>query len=303
MTLISKSAPIDIDVLVINWHITDKCNYRCKYCFASWQADETGGEVWRSEEKTKRLLEELWLAFDPDNVSNPLRSKLRWRSVRLSLAGGEATLLQERLIDITQHAKKLGFSVSLITNGSLLTEPYLTAIIPGLSMLGLSVDSTSPQTNAAIGRSNRRGPPLTTQNFADITKWARTVNPGLTIKLNTVVNKVNAHENMSGLLNAVEADRWKVMRVLPIKSDHQTISDLTFREFVERHGAYSSIMSVENNTDMTQSYIMVDPYGRFFQNSRHGGRYSYSDAIKSVGPIAAFSQVPFDSEKFTGRYG
>ena len=220
MTLISKSAPIDIDVLVINWHITDKCNYRCKYCFSSWQADETGGEVWRSEEKTKRLLEELWLAFDPDNVSNPLRSKLRWRSVRLSLAGGEATLLQERLIDITQHAKKLGFSVSLITNGSLLTEPYLTALIPGLSMLGLSVDSTAPQTNAAIGRSNRRGPPLTTQNFADITKWARTVNPGLTIKLNTVVNKVNAHENMSGLLNAVEAARWQVMRVLP---DRQSV--------------------------------------------------------------------------------
>ena len=26
--------------LVINWHITEACNYQCFYCFAKWQKDD-----------------------------------------------------------------------------------------------------------------------------------------------------------------------------------------------------------------------------------------------------------------------
>lgn len=26
-----------MDELVVNWHITEACNYNCRYCFAKWE--------------------------------------------------------------------------------------------------------------------------------------------------------------------------------------------------------------------------------------------------------------------------
>jgi radical S-adenosyl methionine domain-containing protein 2 len=47
---------------------------------------------------------------------------------------------------------------------------------------------------------------------------------------------------------------------------------------------------------------MVDPQGRFFQNSPCSAGYQYSQPILEVGAEEAFSQVNFDLEKFSSRY-
>lgn len=51
-----------------------------------------------------------------------------------------------------------------------------------------------------------------------------------------------------------------------------------------------------------ESYIMVDPQGRFFQNSPCSAGYEYSQPILGVGAEKAFSQVNFDVDKFSSRY-
>ncbi|BBT07412.1 hypothetical protein WP7S18E06_29110 [Aeromonas hydrophila] len=48
---------------------------------------------------------------------------------------------------------------------------------------------------------------------------------------------------------------------------------------------------------MHESYLMVDPYGRFFQNTPllpAGQGYAYSRPILEVGAGMAFSEMSFD---------
>jgi radical S-adenosyl methionine domain-containing protein 2 len=55
---------------------------------------------------------------------------------------------------------------------------------------------------------------------------------------------------------------------------------------------------------MRKSYLMVDPYGRFFQNGQHetGQGYIYSQPILEVGAARAFGAIEFDPSKFCARY-
>jgi len=292
--------PTKIDELVVNWHVNEACNYRCHYCYAEWQK-RPRPEVWRRSENAEKLLNDLWGFFYLANAANPLRHQLEWRSVRLSLAGGEPTLLGSRLDDIARHAKALGFRVSLITNGSRLSPERSDALMPNLSMLGLSVDSIVPATNAAIGRVQRGGV-LSVDDIAAIVEWARAINPSALIKINTVVNAANASQDLSPLIARVRPDRWKIMRMLPIVTDALITTSADYAAFLARHSAYSSIISAEDNDEMTQSYVMVDPHGRFFQNAVGETPYLYSDPILDVGPEKAFAQIPFDPAKFTARY-
>lgn len=58
----------------------------------------------------------------------------------------------------------------------------------------------------------------------------------------------------------------------------------------------------EDNDDMTQSYVMVSPDGKFYQNSEES-KYKYSGDILDTGVLTALDQVGFDSHKFERRGG
>ena len=81
-----------------------------------------------------------------------------------------------------------------------------------------------------------------------------------------------------------------------------TINEKKFQSFVERHWRYHRIAVVEDNQDMVESYIMIDPQGRFFQNSPCSAGYKYSQPILEVGVQKAFEQVNFNPERFLSRY-
>ena len=50
--------------LVVNWHITEACNYKCDYCFAKW--DSNSKEVLHSPIKIETLIEQI------DNIRHVL---------------------------------------------------------------------------------------------------------------------------------------------------------------------------------------------------------------------------------------
>ena len=225
-----------------------------------------------------------------------------WKNVRLSIAGGEPTLLKERLDFVILKAKQLGFKVSLITNGSLLDAQRITAIAPHLSCLGISLDSSNVKTNSLIGRVSQKGNVMPVSDVVETIRLARKANPAISIKINTVVNAVNMQEDMSNLISLMNPDRWKVMRVLPVITDALSISTESYSEFVNRHAALSAVMTIEDNQDMVDSYIMIDPLGRFFQNSLGGSAYLYSSPIHEVGIERAFAQTGFSPKKFAKRY-
>ena len=55
---------------------------------------------------------------------------------------------------------------------------------------------------------------------------------------------------------------------------------------------------------MRESYLMIDPFGRFFQNSTYivGSGYVYSQPILSSGAEVAFSEMNFNAQIFKSRY-
>ncbi len=290
--------------LVLNWHLTEACNYRCRYCYAIWETASCGRELIHDPRQAEALLTELYSFFDPSNRANPLMDRMSWDTVRLNLAGGEPLLHDRKLPALIRHARRLGFEVSLITNASLLTAEALADLTPDLTWLGVSIDSANPATNRDIGRIDRRGGLLDLDVLSNALQDARARNPLLRLKLNTVVSQLNYSEDLSLLIRRLAPDKWKVLRVLPVVNDELALPGEAFDAFVARHRQFAAILCAEDNQDMRESYLMVDPHGRFFQNGRQAGAqgYIYSRPILEVGAASAFAGVPFDADRFCARY-
>lgn len=115
---------------------------------------------------------------------------------------------------------------------------------------------------------------------------------------------------MSAFVRRVQPARWKVFQVLPVGGQNDglveplLITPDQFRAFVERHAllrAEGLGPVTEDNDAMTNSYVMVDPLGRFYGNA--AGRYVYSDPILSVGVDVALAQVGWEPDRFVNRGG
>ncbi len=295
-------APSRFTELVINWHFTEACNYKCEFCYAKWDSTESlrSREIFHDEAKSRRLLDELHSLFQPGNPANLLTRSMHWDEVRLSIAGGEPLLYPEHVLRIIEHAYSLGFRLSIITNGSKLKPTLIDTLMPRLSMLGLSIDSMNRDTAQAIGRVDPRGSVLSVDELLLIATRARERNPNLLLKVNTVVNALNWQEDLRPLMRSMAPEKWKLLRALGSVSNALTVSPEQFQHFVEKN--HLPFVSVEDNTDMQESYLMVDPHGRFFQNQVQATGYTYSPSIVDVGAAEAFKTIRFRPERFLGRY-
>lgn len=277
---------------VINWHVTEACNFRCQYCYAKWQQPNQK-ELIRDPALTKDLLLAIFKNFGHQKPGS---------KPRLNFAGGEPLLYGSRVISAMEMARSIGFEVSLISNGSKLTEPMIRDLAPILTMLGLSVDSSSEAVNRVIGRHDSRGAQVNLDELAQQITLAKRLNRSLKLKMNTVVNAANWQENMNALVQSFSPDRWKVLRMLPVTTQNLEVTDAQFQAFVNRHAGLGAIMCTEDNSDMVESYVMLDPHGRFFQNTSNGKGYGYSQPILQVGAKHAFEQVRWSAGKFASRY-
>lgn len=284
--------PSVVSPIVINWHVTEACNFRCRYCYAKWQKLDSR-ELIRDSEATNALIEALYKGFAQVSTTRP---------PRLNFAGGEPLLHGRQVVMAMAQARTVGFDVSMITNGSRLTADVAERIAPHLTMLGISIDATTSTTNERIGRLDRRDIHLDVAGLIDRIALMRRLNPAMTLKVNTVVNQANWQENLAPLISDLAPTRWKVLRMLPVVTNELALRDDQFQAFVDRHCALESIMCVEDNDDMVQSYIMVDPHGRFFQNRVVGTGYEYSPPIIDMGALAAFHRMTWSAEKFAARY-
>ena len=135
--------------LVVNWHITEACNFKCTYCFAKWDKDSK--ELIHNANALENLLDELLKL--PHILNQKYATK--FTGLRLNLVGGETFLYQAKVLNIIHEAKKRGFTLSAITNASKLNDKILTVIAENFSSIGFSVDSIEDVTNLKIGRSQK----------------------------------------------------------------------------------------------------------------------------------------------------
>lgn len=286
-----------IKELVINWHITEVCNYDCKYCFAKWGRPN---ELHRSVEEIEKLLDNLAAYFIKGNPV--LRYELGYDDVRINFAGGEPLMLGNVFSIALKLAKQKGFKTSIITNGHYLLNNKINLPRDVLDMVGISFDSQSLSTRKQIGRVDRKGNSLGADDLKLVLEHLVQSQQGIKTKINTVVNKLNWQEDFSALIADLKPYKWKLLHVMPFGDYKLLISKNKFNKFVERHSDLGLPVFAESNSAMTESYLMIDPQGRFYQNSSSGVGYQFSDCINQCGVDAALAQIKFNTETFSSRY-
>jgi len=222
---------------------------------------------------------------------------------KINIAGGEPFTVPETLEKTIRFSKEKGLIVGIISNGSLITEKWIQNNAVYIDWLGISIDSLNPETNLKIGRVLKNNAGLS-NDYLSICKWIK--NSGIQLKINTVVNKYNYNEIMIDFLNQALPERWKVLQVLPINEKNETdftISKDQFDLFLKNHQNLHPDIHIfpENNEQMRGSYLMIDPYGRFYDNT--GNDYRYSDPIQNVGFEKAYQQIEYHHEVFLARGG
>ena len=131
------------------------------------------------------------------------------------------------------------------------------------------------------------------------------------VKINTVVTDVKLGRGFHRVHHqGTHPERWKLLQVLPVggQNDGQ-VGELTvtleqFSRYVSRNRRVEELgiyVVAESNDLMTGSYVMVDPAGRFFDNS--SGSHTYSRPILEAGIAASLQDVTVDPRKFQLREG
>jgi radical S-adenosyl methionine domain-containing protein 2 len=276
----------------VNFHLWQPCNMRCKFCFATFQ------------DVKKSILPKGHLP--KEQAIEVVRHLAAHGFEKITFAGGEPTLCPW-LPDLIRTAKEAGMTTMIVTNGTALDEAFLLANRAHLDWIAISIDSLRPETNHAIGRALTGRTPISAEGYFELVDRVRA--HGYRVKLNTVVNRHNWKEDLSGLIRHARPERWKLLQALPIIGQNDAhIDDLTvtgaqFEAFVQRHATLADITRIvsETNAQVRGSYVMVDPAGRFFDNAE--GTHRYSLPILEVGVPLAIQQMDYDEIKFEERGG
>lgn len=268
----------------VNYHFTRECNKSCGFCFHT---------------ATTSYIEQ------PEQAKDGLRLLKLAGMRKINFAGGEPFLKQKFLGEMIDYCKidlRLE-SVSIVSNGSLVTEKFMIKHGRNIDILAISCDSFDEATNIEIGR----GSGDQVSRLYRIRDWCDQY--GIKFKINTVVCRLNFKEDMSAHIGALQPFRWKCFQVLIVSGENDsektlrdgrkfTISDDEYEYFCRRHNQNKSFVA-ESNKLMAKSYLILDEYMRFLDRD---GR-SPSKPILEVGVREALDSVYWDEDSFKERGG
>ena len=279
-----------VTVPSLNYHIWEPCNMRCRFCFATFQ-------------DVKTILPKGHL--DGRRATDLVDQLCGFGFEKINFAGGEPTLCPW-LPDLICRAKEHGLTTSIVTNGSKLSTAYLARLSGILDWIAVSIDSVDPDTLSAIGRARRSGGAMSEDEYIDVADEIK--RHGMRLKVNTVVNRLNHKEDLRAFIQRAKPERWKIFQALAVEGQNdQHIADLAvtqeqFAVYLERNKDVGRVEVVpESNELMTGSYVMVDPAGRFFDNTN--GKHTYSRPILEAGVAAALNDVNVYADRFAARKG
>lgn len=278
--------------LVVNWHITEACNYNCEGCYSKWNHQN---EVWNDPRNVRMVIENI-AKFHAEKFGP---AAAPWR---LSVVGGEPILFKDKAQMTVETAYRNGAEVSVITNGSHLENifPYARMI----SQVGISIDSFNHVTNMNVGRQHG-GKTLSFEDVSRKLNALREINPDVRIKINSVVNRNNYAETLVDKVAALGVSKYKILRQLPF-GGCKGVTDEQFYTFIRNNyredlfGDDYQHIFIEDNSVMTGSYLMISPCGSLFQNGQE--KYQYSTPLMDTPFEEALKQIHFSQEKFCSRY-
>ena len=231
--------------ITFNLHFIDHCNFGCKHCFVKKEGKEL------TFEQIKIIGEKLADYQKKHNVK-----------IRVNLAGGEP-LLSKNIQLIIDYLFELGLEISIITNGYYLTEDFIKKNQEKLSMIGISVDSLSHETNIRIGR-YFKDKTLSKEELINTCNIIKKYN--IQLKINTCVTSINANEDINELISAVNPDRFKLLRAFCDDSSEYNISD---EQWENAKSKYPSVSIAEDNDYMAKNYLIIDSECNLSKNNLH----------------------------------
>lgn len=240
---------------VINLHITEACNYRCKYCFAKFKVED--------EFKLKEWIKVVDKIKDFFTINN-LKG-------RLNIAGGEP-MIAPYFYDLVDYIHQQGIEISIITNASQLSKENNDKLIGKVSTIGISIDSLNYDKNLEIGRSQGSK----AFNYDELIRSLKYIQKhNIKLKVNTVVSKLNINEDIIKLYKDIKFDRIKILQIKVNEGSNEfakryQISNEEFKLYVEKiKSNIKDDLIVEDNTDMEDAYIIIDPKGRMISNNNN----------------------------------
>ena len=133
---------------------------------------------------------------------------------KVNFSGGEPFIQGKKgsyvgkLVEYCKHDLQLD-SVSIVSNGSLITKDWFEKYSKYLDILAISFDSFNEDTLKEIGRKpNNKKEGEGIKGLFKIRNWCEEY--GVLFKLNTVVNTYNWHEDMNEFIQELDPYRWKV---------------------------------------------------------------------------------------------
>jgi radical SAM protein with 4Fe4S-binding SPASM domain len=113
----SANQPLGSDRFTMQWHITDRCNLRCKHCYQGDKGiDPSYDELLGVLEQFRELVHRL-----SADRSSPVHG-------HINLTGGEP-LVRPDLLDLVSKIKGAGFSFALLTNGTLIDDAVARELV------------------------------------------------------------------------------------------------------------------------------------------------------------------------------
>lgn len=272
----------------VNYFISRKCNFKCNFCFHT--------------QKNHNILP---LA----DAKRGIRLLHQAGTEKINFAGGEPFLYPELLGELCKTSHELGMAVSIISNGSMISNEWMQTYARFVDIMGVSIDSFNPKTNEAIGRVGGGN-----KNYEDQISVVRDLcsRHGVMFKMNTVVCSLNWQEDMRENVRKLDPMRWKVFQVLLLNDENAggpgelrdarplLVSDREYWSFIMRHSQLKQLIAEPNNV-MQNSYILIDEEMRLMDCS--GGGKVPSASILDVGVSTALGQIEFDKAMFDKRGG
>lgn len=256
--------PTEKKIVSANIHITDACNYRCRFCFSRdlCHHGHMGAESW------KPILTDMI-------VNRGIR--------KINFAGGEP-FLHTDLMECVRHCKQLGATTSVITNGSLLEPDDMNAMSGVLDWIGFSIDSCFESTEVALGRHTDG-----IQHIRNIVRLSKAAHDaGVRVKLDIVVTGQSAKDDFWCIIDMIDPERVKFMQVTHVNGVNDDgfletrIGDRMFDDVIDRH--HDIVLRsgkhpvFERSDEIIDSYLMLDPLGRIRLGTENGYLYlGYED--------------------------
>lgn len=177
---------------MVVWDFTRQCNLRCKHCYAS-----AGHEPAPNELSLKEKLEVL-RQLDEAGVA------------AISFSGGEPLINRDFWI-VAERAAKLGFYVSVATNGTLISQEVASRLKEiGVRYVEISLDSSRPEEHDEF-----RGIPGAWKRAVEGIKNSK--RSGLSVGIATTVTKMNYERvpELVELAKELNVDKFIAFNFIP----------------------------------------------------------------------------------------